>query len=499
MNKKTFANIVSFVADKWIFSGLLLNIICKCAWYVIVAKKQNLYGDEMAYYSIAKGLFTASNVQDVISILFSHQHRMPGTSFLIWLSAYLNDTIASMRICAMLTETLLFFISTFCLFRIIGRNSARLFVWIIAISPMITSFSFCFWGDLVAGWLIFLSSIFAYKVISNSTSKLSLLELFLIGLFWGISLYFRPNMIFYGPLLLLVLPLSSRLYCHNSPVSVLRFSFKSASIIILAFLLTWGPWIAGASFFKQQITLQPAQNIHNDKWMNWTIWAFSPKDEMWGYERGGRYEKTVEKLMIDASISRVEALQLIREKVIRNSSPLSYLSAWSRNITNILCNENQWLAGVMSISGISHESSIWFPKIKRDATRGGHQVDVGYVPNSVLYKSILIFNSYWYHFIWLFSLTWFFGNLLKKSRDSIFLYIFIANTVCILSMSIYHPGHGRYIFALLPIISLTSSFGLQYFWNFIIASTQKEISFKLNTAIVFFTILLIITTMIFMP
>ncbi|MBM9520782.1 hypothetical protein JWG39_13245 [Desulforhopalus vacuolatus] len=441
--------------DKWLGLILLLNISLKLLWFFQVAIVQGLHGDELSYFNIAASLHNSSNLYDILISLFSHQHRMPGTTILIFFSQSISDSLSFMRFVFMSFETFLFVTSCIVVCRIFGKIITRIFAGFIAVSPMMISFSFNVWGDFIAGWFIFLTALFAYQAIVDNGVKQNYLKYIFIGVLWGGSLYFRPSMIVFGPLLYIGILF---LKINSLSFEKIKYSLILISFITLGFAISWGPWMTGASFFRQELTYQPGQNVKQEKWLKWNIWAHSPADSGWGYRRGERYDHDLAIMTMQHGNNKEKALKRMYEKVKQNSTPATLISAISRNISNVMGNENQFLAGTMNTVGIENEPSVWFPKIKRSDTMGGYRLDSNYSPASEKAKLVILFNSYWYYTVLFLSVLWLFSVLLSISSIGTFSIFFMANVVCVMSMSLYHPGHGRYVFSMLPMWVLGASF-----------------------------------------
>lgn len=446
------------ISDKWLLSCFAINFLLKVIWFFYVALTQGLYGDEVSYYSYSNDILEATGLWDILEVLFIHQHRMPGTTLIICISQMLSDSLALMRLFFMGLETSLFIVSVLMIIKVFGLSIGRIFSLCVAISPMFIAFSFNVWGDLIAGWLVLLSAVLTYWMLEGDLNrkKHSFIYALCIGGIWGISMYFRPSMITFGPFLYIYIIV---IYFHNNIFCLpeIKKVFSLLIFISFGFSLVWGPWIGGASLLKNELTVQPAQNIKDEKWLKWKIWAYSPTDDDWAYRRGARYDNDLNIMTKEFDGNRELALKTMYERVISNSTLATLTAAISRNVINVVGNENQFLAGAMSVSGIEGQQIAWFPDVKREHTRGGHQVKFNYSPIPFPAKLILLFNSFWFYSISFMSIVWLCRSLILGSSFGGVPLLVLANVVCVLSMSFYHPGHGRYLFSMLPMIVVGAS------------------------------------------
>ncbi len=476
----------------------LVLVVIQLGFTLLFYRNLPLMGDELTYYTGAQKL-----IQGDLSGLYG-QHFMPGISILLYGGEGIKTIFPWLDFRTFISLTSLIFAGITIILIPKNWGQARcIYPLFLALSPMIIFFSTRIWSDLIAGHILVIICLLTYRsVVKNPHSFRSLV---VVGGLCATLLYFRNNLLLLGPAIFLVLAcnnfIQSKLFKH-----VLRNSFKNGAALMIGFSLIWLPWVIASSMKTNEFTLHPGLIKRTQQTK---IWAISPPSSEWGSERGTDFSHRLfvhaEGILVQNNL--IDPNQVIGSKVIisgpfkRDSTGalfagrrLGYnrlstdkdiwklavdqaeaeilkdirghltlktrLSAYRRNFMNLFANPNHFLAAGLKNANVEfHESNgVW--QVKRPYTVGGAAIDANIWPTHKFASLYLIFNAVYYVFL-LASAVLFSLGISQRGSSRLFAQLATGAIASFLILIFMHPGHGRYIFQLMPLLVLCASL----FWS----------------------------------
>lgn len=156
----------------------------------------------------------------------------------------------------------------------------------------------------------------------------------------------------------------------------------------------------------------------------------------------------------------VEARRRILAEVKDKATVKDRLLAYARNLSNIFGNPNQFLAAGLKDANIEFRESSGLLRTKLPYTHGGAVIESDIWPESPVAGFVLIFNGLIYTFIVMSTLMFLISRQLSET-EKVFRLFSIAAILSFLFMIFVHPGHGRYVFQIMPLMMFCASL----FWS----------------------------------
>lgn len=379
-------------------------------------------------------------------------------------------------------------------------KSKSLFFIFLTLSPMTIYFSYRIWGDLVAGYLLLFIGLLFLKAYR---SRWNLVLLAVVGASCAVILYFRHNLILLGPFIFLSL-IWLQLRSPASFKSRIWPFAKQGLALIIGFFGLWTPWIVASSMKHDRVILHPNMI---EPYKQSTIWAMTPPDGKWTHRQTPEWGRFLfvkaESILIregflsedekwkgitkfdgrDFSDVRVQgeklgyskfrypkgtmprkvwpqaiktAVKEIQIDVRQNTKMSDRIAAWFRNFGNIYGSPNQFLANGLASKGVEFENSSGLFSTRMTYARTQNRVVAYQWPTKPVFGFILIFNGLIYLFV-LISAVLFLCSRQHSETEKAFR-LFAWGAVLSFTFIIFvHPGHGRYIFQLMPILIFCSA------------------------------------------
>lgn len=238
---------------------LLLAVVQICAAATIFGGLP-VSGDEQAYIKMGRKLSGGD-----ISVM-AGQHFMIGMSVIHAayeaVAAFLDVRVFMASLSLLITGGIVYLAPK------TGR-SREIFLFFLAITPMMLYFSTRLWADLIAGFILLIIGLIFVKTAQRNW-PLSLTVV--LGVMAAILLYFRNNLLLLGPAIFLSVFLIQ--WQRRSSVSDhLKTMTKQGAALLIGFALLWSPWVAMTSSQFDRLILHPFQmKPHKET----TIWGLTP-------------------------------------------------------------------------------------------------------------------------------------------------------------------------------------------------------------------------------
>lgn len=433
----------------------------------------NLSGDEREYFKRSQFLEHIfddfRNGDDLTTTLKKRtehlygKHFMPGTSFILALPQLFTDDPKFLRLTLLFFNVFLVIFSASIVFNYFTSLRSVIFLLLMGILPLNALGSMLLWNDFVCGIILLLSYLtFAHYFFHAGSNRIYYRNMLLVGTILGLAFIFRYNTLaiafFLGVFIFFDLIVRQRR---------LKFFTLTGLSLLVGFLLLYGPWMIASSLKNNNLFLVPKPTMQYAI-QTWTI--SPPMEDMLGYRKGPRYKTTVRELMKLHGIDKYTAQKLILNKVKQTATFKSRLRAYRANFDNFFRNPNQFL-GVLMFKASGKSKSDWTidvteKPLTRFHTHGGqffpktmgnpYEANRYMQPSNKLQRIYLLWNDSVYGLLIAFLLASFSVSLTKKSLSpGPYIWPFILGP-CLIPF--FHPAHGRYIFALLPILTYAASF-----------------------------------------
>lgn len=425
----------------------VFGVAFRAAYFWFGARHLKMVGDERFYFSVSADLLTvigsfgnfkSDAVAEAVDRIVGDGWFMPGISFILLPMRLLTDDVGMLRLYIGCLNLLLLGLLVFRIDRVFGRRAALIVTALAGFFPMYVSFSFVFWGELIAIQITLLLLIHLQKLDDGVGERgLSMRYGAMIGAVLLLIVYVRPSLILVLPLLLAIV-LAQHLAAfpaRNGLRPYLRFALP----LIAVFGLGIAPWSAALStrmggFFLTTTSLQLNR-----------ITAFSPGRSFEAKTNVGRSAYSADAYirgeMSETGLGYKQTMQTMADELLSNVTLSDYRGS------------------------IRHNASRYFRPRNEFPRRSARLIKRAYPPNAsgqqvsaTLLRSMRGLNTaLWYPLLFVAlvgmlvpsasSGSWSFPCTLKGLFCAIALQPFVS------------AAHGRHHLALVPVIIVAVAIG----------------------------------------
>lgn len=418
----------------------VLGIAFRATYFWLGARHLKMFGDERFYFSGSADLltvigsfgnFTSRDVAEAADRIVDHGWFMPGMSLILLPMRFLTDDVVMLRLYIGCLNLLFIGLLVFRIDRVFGRGAALIVTALAGFFPMVVSFSFVFWGDLI-GIQITLLLIIHLQRLDHCLGErgLSMRYGAMIGAILLLIVYVRPGLILMLPLLLAIV-LAQHLAAFPTRC-VLRHYLRFALPLIAVFSLGLAPWSAALTtrmdgFFLTTTSLQ----------LNWMT-AFSPGEsfeEMTSLDRNANSADVhIRRVMDKTGLGYKQAMQTMADELMSDATFSDYRDAVRRNSSAYFRPRNQF----------SKRSALF---IRRAYPRNASSKHA----TVMLLRSMRGLNSALWYTLLLVALV---GMLIPTAtRGSWSVMCALKGLFCALAVQPFVSAvHGRHHLALVPVI-----------------------------------------------
>jgi hypothetical protein len=332
--------------DRWLGAFLLLGFAFRALYFALCVPYLRLVGDERFYFERSRDLVllltsplggAEGGFAQALDRIVGNGWFMPGMSVLLLPVRLFSEDVTAVRLWVALVNAGLFLLLLRRCDQVLGRRSARVLAGLGCLLPILVSYTFVLWGELIAGQITLLLFLHLRRVQERLVDRpLTGREGAALGAVLLVLVYIRPSLILLLPLVLVLL--AAQHLALPEPRRFLTRMTRAALPMLLVFGLGLAPWSIALSSRMDGFFLTTTSIDLN------TITSFAPRERFaeTPMESVSAYtvNRQVRAMMAQSGLGYKQALHQLSETMLADMTLDDYRAGVRRNVATYFLTPN---------------------------------------------------------------------------------------------------------------------------------------------------------------